>query len=99
TPDHEPHPSSLTPTNGTQTLTTMPNLSGKQLSQSYNSGTSGRSGLSGGVSSQSNSHSSLNKTASLSGLNQSSSSNDPILPIQSLRADAGTPTSTSESSQ
>ncbi|CAF4032551.1 unnamed protein product, partial [Rotaria magnacalcarata] len=85
TPDHEPHPSSLTPTNGTQTLTTMPNLSGKQLSQSYNSGTSGRSGLSGGVSSQSNSHSSLNKTASLSGLNQSSSSNDPILPIQSLR--------------
>ncbi|CAM2697197.1 unnamed protein product [Rotaria socialis] len=63
TPDHEPHPSSLAPTNGTQTLTTMPNLSGKQLSQSYNSGTSGRSCLSAGVSSQSNSHSSLNKTA------------------------------------
>lgn len=63
TPDNESFPTSVTLPNSSQPSTTMPNLSGKQLSQSYNSGSSGKSTLSVGVSSHSNSHSSLNKTS------------------------------------
>ncbi|CAF0760666.1 unnamed protein product [Adineta steineri] len=71
-------------------LTTMPNLSGKQLSQSYNSGMSGPTNVTVGLSSQSNLNtSSLNKTSSLSGLNQQSSVNDPILSLKNLRTDTG----------
>ncbi|CAF0811687.1 unnamed protein product [Rotaria sp. Silwood1] len=100
TPDTEPLPPPVPSTHSPQTtITTIPNLSGKQLSQSYSSGTSGKSSLNVGLSSQSNSSSPLNKTSSLSGLNQSLSSNDTILSIKNLRVDVDTPISTSESSQ
>jgi len=94
TPDTEPLPQSTTSTPSPQPSAIMPNLSGKQLSQSYNSGSSGKSNLSVGLSSQSNS--SLNITSSL---NHQSSSNDTILSIKNLRADFGIPNRTSESSQ
>jgi len=63
TADTEPSYQSAVSTPSPQSSTTMPNLSGKQLSQSYNSGASGKSNLVVGLSSQSNSSSSLNKTA------------------------------------
>ena len=63
TPDTEHVPHSTVSTPSPQPSTAMPNLSGKQLSQSYNSGSSGKSNLSVGISSQSNSYSSLNKTS------------------------------------
>jgi len=99
TPDTEPLPQSTISTPSPQSSAIMPNLSGKQLSQSYNSGSSGKSNLSVGLSSQSDSYSSLNKTSSLSGLNQQSSSNDTILSIKNLRTDFGISNRTSESSQ
>ncbi len=59
--DAEALPRSTASTPSPQPSTAMPNLSGKELSQSYNSGTSGKSNLSVGLSSQSGSYSSLNK--------------------------------------
>ncbi|CAF1125701.1 unnamed protein product [Rotaria sordida] len=97
TPDTEPLSLSVPSPHSPQS--TMSNLSGKQLSQSYNSGTSGKSNLSTGLSSQSNSHSSLSKTSSLSGLSQSPSPNDTTLSIKNLRPNVGTPISTSDSLQ
>jgi len=99
TPDIEPLSHSTASTPSPQSSTAIPNLSGQQLSQSYNSGTSGKSSLSVGLSSQSNSYSSLNKTSSLSGLNQQSSFSDTILSIKNLPTDIGTTDRTPESSQ
>jgi hypothetical protein len=59
--DAEGIPRSTGSTPSPQPSSAMPNLSGKQLSQSYNSGTSGKSNLSVGLSSQSSSYTSLNK--------------------------------------
>ena len=62
-PDVERRSPSIPSTPSLQPLVTIPNLSGKQLSQSYNSGTSGKSSLTVGLSSQSNPYSSLSKTS------------------------------------
>jgi len=99
TPDNEHPPRSTTSTPSPKSSTAIPNLSGKQLSQSYNSGTSGKSSLTVGLSSQSNPYSPLNKTSSLGGLNQPISFSDTILSIKNLRTDVGTSNDTSESSQ
>jgi len=80
----------------TTTTTKLNNLSGKQLSQSLNIGTSGKSNSAVALSSQSNSASTLNKTISLSGLNQSSSLNDSVLSVKSFQMDVD---QTIESSQ
>ncbi|UJR25287.1 hypothetical protein I4U23_006639 [Adineta vaga] len=70
-PDVEVRSPSTPSTPAPQPSTTMPNLSGKQLSQSYNSSSSGKSSLTVGLSSSpSNSYSTLNKSSSLGGLNQ-----------------------------
>jgi len=97
TPDTEPLPQSIASTPSPQPSTAIANLSGKQLSQSYNSGTSGKSSITVGLSSQSNSHTSLNKTSSLSGLNQQPLSNDTILSIKNLQTEFDIPNRTSES--
>jgi hypothetical protein len=99
TPDREPFSQPAASPPSRKSSITMPNLSGKQLSQSYNSGTSGQSNLSVGLSSQSNSSSSMNKTSSLSGLNQESPSNDILLSIKNLRTNTFPSDRTSESSQ
>jgi len=96
TSDIESHRHSTSSTPSPQSSTTMPNLSGKQLSQSYNSG---KSSLSVGLTSNSNSYTPLNKTSSLVGLNQQSSTNDTILSIKNLRGDATALNRISDSSQ
>jgi hypothetical protein len=63
TPDIELPPPSASPTPSPQPSTAMGNLSGKQLSQSYNNSTGGKSSLTIGLSTQSNSCTSLSKTS------------------------------------
>ena len=62
-PDSEHLPQSTASTPSPQSSTAIPNLSGKQLSQSYNSGTSGKSSLTVGLSSSPTGNPSLNKTS------------------------------------
>ena len=62
TPDADPIPQSTASTPSPQSSTTITNLSGKQLSQSYNIGTNGRSSLNVGLSTQTTSLSPSNKT-------------------------------------
>ncbi|CAF1188185.1 unnamed protein product [Adineta ricciae] len=59
-PDIEVRSSPIPPSSSPQSSTAMPNLSGKQLSQSFNSGSTSKSSLTVGLSSPSNSYSSLN---------------------------------------
>jgi len=98
TPDTEipPIAISCTPSPSPQPLT---NLSGKQLSQSFNSTTGGKSSLTvGGLSPHSGSYTSLNKTSSLGGLNQQSF-NDHLLSVKNTRAGNNILNRSSESSQ
>jgi hypothetical protein len=62
TPDIESLAISAPPSPLPSSSTNVANLSGKQLSQSYNSGTSGKSSLGVNTSSQSDLNSPLNKT-------------------------------------
>lgn len=62
-PDTELQPQSTASTPSPQPSITISNLAGKQLSQSYNGGSSGKSNLAVGLSTQSSSFSSLNRTS------------------------------------
>ena len=63
TPDTEALPIAVPVPSSPQSTAPWPNLAGKQLSQSYNSSSSGQSSLTIGLSSQTNSRVPLNKTA------------------------------------
>ena len=63
TPDTEALPIAVPAPSSPQSTAPWPNLAGKQLSQSYNSNSSGKSSLTVAQSSQENSRVPLNKTA------------------------------------
>jgi len=63
TPDNEPLSISIPSNSSVQSSTTIINTSNRQLSQSFNNSTSGKSSLTVGLSSQSNLFNSQNKTS------------------------------------
>lgn len=98
TPDTEALPIVVPATSSSQSTAPWPNLAGKQLSQSYNSSSSAKSSLTIEMPSQTSSRAPLNKTASLGGLDQSSSYHDTALSIRALQTDRDSLTPTTQPS-